>query len=174
MKLTPEGIKLLKSLEGSVKRGGRHVVYDDATGAPFDEDRPVGQATIGHGHLLVDSEVWPDGLSEEGATALLKRDLIRFEKTVDSLITAPIEPHERDAFVILSFNIGCAGLKRASAVKAFNEGRKGEVSARIKLWNKARLADGSLVVSNGLKRRREVEAMLFANGFDAAWKAWRS
>ena len=99
MKLTTEGIKLLKSLEGSVKRGGRHVVYDDGTGAPFDEDRIVGQATIGHGHLLVSGESFPDGLSETEATALLKADLTRFEKTADELIAVPIEPHERDAFV---------------------------------------------------------------------------
>ena len=174
MNLSPEGRSLLKSLEGEVKRDGRHVVYDDATGRPFDPTRYVGNPTVGHGHLLKPGEDYSAGLSDGEADELLMRDLERFEVAVDGALTEPFCGQEFDAFVIFAFNVGVGSLKRASAVTAFNNGHKNEVPARLALWNKARLADGSLVENAGLKRRRHVEGTLFANGFESAWKAWRS
>lgn len=173
MQLSDEGRQLLKALEGTVKRRGRHVVYDDATGQPYDPDARVGNPTVGHGHLICGGKDYHDGLTDEEADALLLLDLGRFELAVRSALRGPTQ-QQFDAFVIFSFNVGQHSLKRASAVTAFNSGRKAEVPARLALWNKARLADGSLVENEGLKRRRHVEGMLFANGIDAAWKAWRS
>ena len=175
MKLTSEGMKLLKAVEGKVTSGGRHIVYDDGTGKPFDEDNPVGGATIGHGHLLKDGESFPDGLSEGEATALLRFDLAWAVAMVNKTITAPMTQQQFDAWVIHGFNLGHRNFtKIASSVRAFNDGRANEVPARMQLWTKARLADGTSVKSPGLMRRRAMTAALFANGYDAAWKQWRS
>ena len=174
MRITPEGIKLLKALEGSVTRSGRHVVYDDGTGAPI-TDIPIGGATIGHGHLLKDGEAFPNGLSEDEATALLRSDLAWAEKMVDDTITRPMTAQQFDAWVIHGFNLGQYNFTvRASSVKAFNAGRAGEVPARMQLWDKALLANGTTVKSPGLVRRRAATSALFVNGYEAAWKQWRS
>lgn len=175
MKISSEGIKLLKAVEGSVKRGRRHVVYDDGTGAPWNDDAPVGNATVGHGHLVKDGECFPDGLSDAEATALLQSDLAWAEKMVNKTITAPMTQQQFDAWVIFGFNLGAPNFtKKASAVRAFNDGRAGEVPRRMQLWNKARMADGSSVVSLGLVRRRATTASLFVDGYIEAWKQWRS
>ena len=50
MKISDNGINMLKRFEGSVKIGARHVIYDDKTGKPINSDKelPAG-ATIGYG-----------------------------------------------------------------------------------------------------------------------------
>lgn len=171
MQLSDAARELLKAIEGTVKRDGVHVVYDDATGNPVID--LVGNPTIGHGHLMKDGEAFPKGITDDQADALLITDLRRFERGVAQRMRS-LSGNQFDAFVIFAFNVGVFSLDKASAVNAYNMGRPEEVPARLALWSKARLNDGSLVESPGLKRRRHAEGMLFANGIDAAWKAWRS
>jgi len=56
-----------------------------------------------------------------------------------------------------TFNLGGANLNASTMLKVLNKGEYEEVPAQIKRWNKA----GGKVLQ-GLIRRREAEALLFA------------
>jgi len=151
-KLSPSGIALLKRLEGTVLRKGRHVVYKDQGGKP----------TIGYGHLIRPGEHYDKiGIGERWATDLLKADVTRFEIAVDEAVIVPLNQNEFDALVIFAFNIGETAFRtKASAVIELNATRRAEVGPRMKLWDKITV-DGKLVVSSGLVRRRAAEVKLF-------------
>ena len=55
-----------------------------------------------------------------------------------------------------TFNLGPTNLKSSTMLRVLNEGKKSEVPAQMKRWNKA----GGNVLQ-GLIRRREAEALLF-------------
>lgn len=161
--ISSPGLALLKRLEGTVKRRGRHVPYDDATGKPIRPGQhPTGGTTIGYGHLVEPGERWPEGgIDERWAEDLLRADLARFEVAVDDAITVPLNQNEFDALVIFAFNIGEGAFRtKASAVRALNDGNRADVGRRMELWNKTTVS-GKRVVSQGLILRREAEVALF-------------
>lgn len=64
MKISDNGIKLLKQLEGCVKIGDKHIIYDDKTGNPVNPNRPLPHgATIGYSHLINQGEDFRNGIS---------------------------------------------------------------------------------------------------------------
>lgn len=63
--------RMIADGEGTVKRGGRHVVYDDATGQPLKQgDTIKGHPTIGHGRNVAGK-----GISEDEARMMLLEDV---------------------------------------------------------------------------------------------------
>ena len=87
---------------------------------------------------------------------MLTDDLEEFEGYVKKLVTVDLKQNEFDALVAWTFNLGPTNLKSSTMLQVLNDGKKSEVPAQIKRWNKA---GGNIL--NGLIRRREAEALLF-------------
>lgn len=156
MKISQEGIALIKKFEGCpTDNEGNIVAYRCAANKP----------TIGYGSLhLIDGSKVQDGMkiSAEEAEDLLKHELVKFEGYINDMVNVPLEQCMYDALVAWCFNIGPTNARGSSAVRLLNEGKYNEVPARMKLYNKATI-NGQKQVLEGLVRRREAEATLYAN-----------
>ena len=111
--------------------------------------------TIGYGHTK--DVVENMSITEDTAEVLLQQDLKEFEDHVNRLVEVHLNQNQFDALVSWTFNLGGANLNASTMLKVLNKGEYEEVPAQIKRWNKA----GGKVLQ-GLIRRREAEALLFA------------
>lgn len=145
MRVSDEGIKLIKHFEGIHKK-------------PY--ICPAGYWTVGVGHLISrDAELpieWDRVLSTGEIDDLLRKDLRRFELGVLRLL-GTVQPNqsEFDALVSFSFNLGLGCFQRSTVRSAFIRGdkkRSGEVLLKY------RLAGGRVLP--GLVRRRQAELAL--------------
>ena len=79
---------------------------------------PANVLTIGYGHTGKD--VIPDmQINEVTAEQILKRDLEKFEKAVDRLVTSKINQNQFDALVSFTFNLGEGNLKSSTLLNVF-------------------------------------------------------
>ncbi|RIA96722.1 Glycoside Hydrolase Family 24 protein, partial [Glomus cerebriforme] len=121
-----EGLKLIESFEGF-----RPNFYID----------PVGIKTIGYGHAChvnKCSDIHPPITRAEGE-ALLKKDLVSYEKCVDSLTRVPLNSNQFSALTSFTFNLGCGSYQESTLRRKLNaDDTKGA------LWN---LKNGSMVVA---------------------------
>jgi|TARA_R110000868_G_scaffold381300_1_gene647679 lysozyme len=144
MKISIEGIALIKKFEGC-----RLESYLCAAGVP----------TIGYGSTkLVEMGMT---ITQEGAEELLLKDIAEFEEFVLEASEMPLSQHQFDALVSWTYNLGPSNLNASTMLKVLNKGAYEDVPAQIKRWNKATV-NGQRVVLDGLVRRREAEALLFA------------
>ena len=171
--ISEEGIDFLKALEGEVKVNGKHRLYDDHNGkAILTGGNPVGFPTIGHGHLLTQSEnssgylfiydkriSWLKGITDEEAEELLDYELDRFETTVVNSVKIPLEQHEIDALIVFAFNVGRSAFKNSTLLKVLNKGMYDEVPNQLNRWV---YTNGHK--SAGLASRRLRTGRLFSEG----------
>jgi len=162
MKFSDNGIKLLKRLEGRVKNGDRHVIYDDKSSkmVNIDDTLPRG-ATIGYGHLIKSGEDFRNGISESKATDLLRQDIVSVERVVQRCIKSPLNQNQYDALVLLAYNIGGDNFMQSTVVKyinnpEFRDAKYATLESAWMAWNKSRGRE-----INGLKHRRAQEWILF-------------
>ncbi len=136
MRLSPDGIKLLKYYEGC-----------ELT-AYFD---PVGIPTIGYGDT---QDVWPGmRITEADAEVRLRNRLSRdFEPGVMAALTRKPSQCEFDACVCLAYNVGVSAFTKSTLVRKFNAG---DVQGAADQSN----AGGKPL--KGLRRRRAAERALF-------------
>ena len=164
MKISENGINMLKNLEGSVIKGDKHVIYDDKTGKPVDVNKPLPRgATIGYGHLIKPGEIFADGINEIQATELLYNDIALAQNAVQNNIIVPITQNQYDALVAFAYNIGCNNFANSTVVKyinkpGFQSKRYPTLETAWKAWNKS----GGRIIK-GLVNRRNYEWMLFNN-----------
>lgn len=164
MKISDNGINMLKRFEGSVKIGNKHVIYDDKTGKPINlgEELPKG-ATIGYGHLIKSGEDFRKGITEKQATEILRSDIVTAEFAVKDNITVPLSQNQYDALVSLAYNIGTKNFAESSVVKYINDSnyrnsKYPTLESAWKAWNKT----GGREMP-GLSNRRHQEFNLFNN-----------
>lgn len=140
MNISNKGINLIKQFEGLELKA-----YKDS----------VGVLTIGYGstgpHVTVGMTI-----TESQAETLLKKDLSRFEKGVDDLVTVPLNQNQFDALVSFSFNLGLGNLKSSTLLRKLNSLDYIGAANEIPRWDKA----GGKVLK-GLTRRRLAEKELF-------------
>ena len=144
MKTSANGIAHIKEFEGF--RGRRYLC-------------PANKPTIGYGHVIVDSEratLWGADLTEEQATKLLMKDLVRFEDAVLAMVAVPLTQGQFDALVSFAYNLGEAKLRSSTLLKLLNAGDYDGARKQINRW----------VYSNGKKldgliRRRARETEMF-------------
>jgi lysozyme len=121
---------------------------------------PAGKPTIGVGHVILPGEGIPDTITRDFAMQLLQKDVERFERAVNQLITVDLNQNQFDALVSFTFNVGEGGLKNTGVSKAVNEKRFSDVPAALRMWNKIRV-NGVSQENKGLTNRRISEAELF-------------
>ena len=162
MNISKNGIELLKKLEGSVIRNGKHVIYDDQTGQPLNTNKPLPHgATIGYGHLIKPGEYFTNGIDEERAIELLCHDVKFAENAVHANITSPLTQNQFDALVIFAYNIGAKNFTHSTVVKYINDPlfhstTYMNLDSAWRAWCKS---DGR--VMPGLVWRRDMELKLF-------------
>lgn len=164
MKISDNGINMLKRFEGSVKIGARHVIYDDKTGRPVNSDKelPAG-ATIGYGHLIKSDEDFKHGVTERQATEILRSDISTAERAIKDNITIPLSQNQYDALVSLAYNIGAKNFANSTVVKYVNDSnyhntKYPTLESAWMAWNKS----GGREMA-GLTNRRQQEFNLFNN-----------
>lgn len=154
LNVSDKGVEFIKSFEGFEPE-----LYNDA----------AGHATIGYGHLLhkgnitdADKKKYPNGISKEDATTLLKSDIEDVaESAIDSQVTVELTQSEFDATAAFIFNVGGGNFKSSTLKKKINSGKatSAEITKEFNKWNKA----GGKVL-NGLTKRRKAEAKIYTTG----------
>ena len=140
MKTSAEGIALIKKFEG----------------LELDSYQCSANVwTLGYAHTQGVAE--GDSCSEEEAEIILVHDLKEFETYVNALVDVELDQNQFDALVAWTFNLGPTNLRTSTLLKKLNAGEYNDVPSEIKRWNRA----GGQVL-DGLIRRREAEALLFA------------
>lgn len=140
MRLSIQSIDKLKQLEGF-----RAKAY-----IPVPGDVP----TVGYG--FTQGVQLGDVMTRAEADARLVEELRPYETAVWQGCTNAPNQNQFDAMVLLCFNIGIAGFKRSTVLKAHNRGDHQAAARAFALWNKS----GGKVYA-GLTRRRAEEAALY-------------
>ncbi len=167
--MSPEAVELLQAIEVLRLK-------------PYDDDHPkkdltawVDGATIGYGHLILKDE-WDrfkNGISEEKATELFRRDAEPKEAAVAGAIKVGVQQYEFDAMVILTFNIGESGFRKSTVAKLINDPKPAAGHLKLletawKSWNKE-TKGGVKVVSKGLTNRRAAEWRIYTSAVYQRW-----
>ena len=139
MRLSLPARERLKRLEGF--RGTAYV--------PVPGDR----VTIGYG--FTDGVKIGDRMTREEADARLVEELRPYEMAVWQGCTREPNQNEFDAMTLLCFNIGPAGFKRSTVLKAHNRSDCQAAARAFGLWNKS----GGKVYAGLTKRRAEESAL---------------
>ena len=139
MKISQEGINLIKKIEGCELEA-----YKCAAGV----------WTKGYGSTKGVKE--GDTITQDEAEELLIKDLEVFEKAVNDAVKVAMVQCQFDALVSWTFNLGPGNLNSSTMLKKLNGREFDEVSEQMKRWNKA---NGKTL--DGLIRRREAEALLY-------------
>lgn len=132
----------------------------------------AGVWTIGYGHTK--GVAAGDRISHEAAREMLEQEIAEFRAAVEKAVSAPALPHEIDAFTSLAFNIGATAFAGSTALKRFNAGDREGAADALLWWDK--ITDpttGKKRVSNGLRRRRQMERSLFLTGWAPVGEAPR-
>jgi lysozyme len=144
MKITPEGIALIKQFE-SLSLSSYLC--------------PAGIWTIGYGHTGPAVAKGQTILAAEAET-MLATDVARFDAFV-RLKCPTATSAQHSAMVCLSFNIGTGNFQKSSVLRLHNAGDVTGAARAFALWNKATGADGAKRELRGLTRRRAAEAALY-------------
>ena len=140
MKITNEGINLIKKFEGL-----RLEAYLC----------PAGVWTIGYGHTKGVKK--GDKITEETANMLLELDLNDFIVGVQKLLKKNINNNQFSALVSFAYNLGLNNLKNSTLLKKVNSNSKDRTI--VDEFIKWIYAGGKPL--EGLKRRRQAEAYLY-------------
>ena len=165
MKMSNNGINMLKRFEGSVKIDGKHIIYDDKTGNPVNTNKPLPKgATIGYGHLMKPGEDFKNGITESVAIELLRSDIATAERVVQNNINVPLSQNQFDALTSLAYNIGAKNFATSTVVKyinnpEFHSSVHPDLESAWKAWNRSQ---GK--ISNGLTNRRQNEWNMYNSG----------
>ena len=114
---------------------------------------PGDRTTIGYG--FTEGVKIGDRMTREEADARLVEELRPYEMAVWQGCTREPNQNEFDAMVLLCFNIGPAGFRRSTVLKAHNRGDCQAAARAFGLWNKS----GGKVYAGLTKRRAEESAL---------------
>ena len=140
MKTAQKGLELIKHFEGCELTAYKC---------------PAGVWTIGYGHIKGVSEGMT--ITQEQAEQMLLDELVEYENYINELVSVDLSQNQFDALVSWVYNLGPSNLRSSTLLKVLNSGDYNGVPAQIMRWNKA----GGQVLE-GLVRRREAEALMFA------------
>jgi GH24 family phage-related lysozyme (muramidase) len=155
--LGPKGTALLETLEGR-----RLTAYQDGRGV----------WTIGVGHTA--GVKAGDVITDAQCDAFLQQDTATAAAAVDRAVTVPLAPCQRDALILIVFNVGPGqgGVKTGALwrqdggtptnlLSAVNSRQRTAAARSFLDFDQMRDPNGRLVEVAGLLRRRMLEAALF-------------
>jgi lysozyme len=151
MKLSEQGIKLIKGFEGL-----RLSAYRDVAGV----------WTIGYGSTRYhDGKPVKPGdklASEQQADALFANTLGQYEDAVNQYVKAPLTQSQFDALVSFTYNEGTGALKESTLLKKLNEKDYSGAADQFLVWDKiTNPQTGEKEVCADLAARRRQERELF-------------
>lgn len=146
MNLSPQGLDLLKKLEGFSAK-------------PY--KCSAGKLTIGYGHVILPNERFTEITIDE-ANSLLKKDIACAEHAINKRFSN-LKQNQFDALVCFVYNTGETVEFSNSNVLKYIKLREYETAISYwKQWNKVRdNKTKMLVFSQGLQNRRDAEIELF-------------
>ncbi len=161
--ISDAGIQLIQKFEGLPDGNPATVNLD-----PYLD--PVDIWTIGWGHVLylngkrLDGEVnrasayamFPDGITVNEATVMLRADLVSTARDVQRLVTVAVNDNEFSSLISFAFNLGTGNLASSTLLKLLNNDERKAAAEQFGRWV---LAKG--VKLPGLVRRRQAERDLF-------------
>jgi lysozyme len=139
MKISPDGLTLIKTFEGL-----KLTAYLCPAGVP----------TIGYGTTA--GVTLGQAITAAEAERLLREDVAAFERGVSEAVKVPLEQHEFDALVSFAYNVGLGAFRTSTLLRLLNRGDKESAAKQFDRWNKA---NGKPLA--GLTRRRAAERKLF-------------
>lgn len=161
-------VQFLKSVEGTVRQGNLHIVYDDANPKvkwngkeSFEQfkKRCSGRPTIGYGFTsrkMVEKCFITDKEADAELERLVKLCRTRLYKSVKVRLNS----NQETALISFIYNVGGKKFEKSSLLKRINEKKFTVVPVYLGRWKYTRL-NGKLVVSKGLVNRRNLEKKLF-------------
>jgi len=155
--MSTKGLLVLQRLEGF-----RAAIYRDEGG----------RETVGYGHLVLPEDTlmrrFVAPLTREAAQELLRQDVLRFEVGICGALKAGVSltAWEYDALVCFAFNVGVGNFCKSTMLRLLNDGApRAAVADQFARWVYVTdQATGRSCVSMGLRKRRAVEARMFAGG----------
>jgi len=117
---------------------------------------PAGILTIGYGHTsAAGSPEVTEGMTitQDEADEILKRDLVKYEIPVTSMVCVKLAQNQFDVLVDFAYNAGVNNLKKSTLLKKVNAGDFDAVPDELVKWTK-----GGGKVLPGLVRRRQAES----------------
>lgn len=127
---------------------------------------PAGRWTIGYGatRLLDGSAVTEKTapLTQNDADSLLRANIGTLNGQI-AVITAghTLQSCQMAALISFSYNVGITGLKTSTLLRRLLMGDVQGAANEFLRWDKMHIADGSVVESPGLLKRREAERSMF-------------
>jgi lysozyme len=102
-----------------------------------------------------------DVIDKETALRWLRLDAANAAANVKKVVKVPINQNQLDSLTSFSYNIGDGAFASSTLLRKLNAGSSiQEIALEFAKWNKV-TKNGEKVVSNGLVRRRKMEADLF-------------
>lgn len=143
-RISERGVELISNFEGL-----RLNAYQDSVGI---WTIGFGTTIFPHGKKVQDG----DCCTIQQAKSYMSHDLKRFEIAVSKAVQVPLNQHQFDALVSLTYNIGIGAFQNSTLVKLLNAGDYTAASHQFDVWIKA----GGQTVQ-GLVNRRAVEKSFF-------------
>lgn len=107
--------------------------------------------------------MYPNGITQAQADAMLSQDLAIFEKDVNTMVKVPLSQNQFDACVSFCYNAGNVAFNGSTLLHLLNAGNYQGAADQFLVWDKGHV-DGQLVVIQGLLNRRTAERNMFLNG----------
>lgn len=136
MKISREGVLLIKSFEGFRPRGVRR----------------DGRWIVGYGHTASARE--GVRISEAEAELLLQYDLIPVQAALTDGLTRPVNQHQYDALASFAFSVGVEAFRASNVLAHVNAGAASDAADSLVAWPEPPVRDAGL-------RRRAAERALF-------------
>ena len=158
----------LKTVEGTVRRGNLHIVYDDANpkvrwnGVETFEQfkkRCSGKPTIGYG-FTSKKLVEKCFITQKEADAELKRLEKLCRARLYKSVKVRLNSNQETALIAFIYNVGGANFAKSTLVKKVNRNDFAGASIEFGKW-KYTTVSGKKVVSRGLVNRRNLERTKF-------------
>lgn len=119
--------------------------------------KDVNNLSIGYGHNKLPGDNFTS-LTENQATELLKKDLLKFEKIINEVITIDLNQNQFDALILFVYN---TGKRKSDLYNLINN--KADIETIVKWWNEHYISANGKILQ-GLIKRRAYESALFASG----------